>query len=96
MLPESAMNLSLEMRKVRKSVVDGSNLLLTECVDALGMENGDIKDMQITASSSRTADLPQFGRLNNGKYWCPEKANKKEYLQVDFGQASKTEELNMG
>lgn len=25
MLPESAMNLSLKMRKVRKSVVDGSN-----------------------------------------------------------------------
>ena len=96
MLPESAMNLSLKMRKVRKSVVDGSNLLLTECVDALGMENGDIKDMQITASSSRTVDLPQFGRLNNGKYWCPEKANKNEYLQVDFGQASKSEELNMG
>ncbi|XP_073247149.1 uncharacterized protein [Porites lutea] len=64
-----------------------------ECVDALGMENGDIKDMQITASSSRTADLPQFGRLNNGKYWCPEKANKNEYLQVDFGQIKRVNKI---
>lgn len=57
-----------------------------ECVDRLGMQNGDIKDSQITASSSRPADLPHYGRLHNGKYWCPAKANKKEHFQVDFSQ----------
>jgi len=57
-----------------------------ECVDRLGMQNGDIKDNQITASSSRPADLPHYGRLNNNKFWCAGKKNKNEYLQVDLGQ----------
>ena len=64
-------------------------LLFSECVDRLGMQNGDIKDNQITASSSRPADLPHYGRLNNNKFWCAGKKNKNEYLQVDLGQVKK-------
>ena len=50
------------------------------------MENGDIKDSQITASSSRTGDLPKYGRLNSKKQWCPAEASKEEYFQVDLGE----------
>ena len=53
------------------------------------MQSGEIKDDQITASSSRPADLPQYGRLNNKKYWCAAKKSKNEYFQVDLGQVSK-------
>ena len=52
------------------------------------MQSGDIKDSQITASSSRPADLPHYGRLHNGKYWCAKEKNKNEYIQIDFGQVS--------
>ncbi|KAL9951076.1 hypothetical protein ACROYT_G043672 [Oculina patagonica] len=57
-----------------------------ECVEPLGMQNGDIKDNQITATSSRSADLPHYGRLHNNKYWCAAKKSKNEYIQVDLGQ----------
>jgi len=57
-----------------------------ECIEPLGMESGEIKDDQITASSSRPADLPQYGRLHNGKYWCAAKKSENEYFQVDLGQ----------
>ena len=53
------------------------------------MQSGEIKDDQITASSSRPADLPQYGRLHNKKYWCAAKKSKNEYFQVDLGQVSK-------
>ena len=54
------------------------------------MQSGEIKDDQITASSSRPADLPQYGRLNNKKYWCAAKKSKNEYFQVDLGQVCET------
>ena len=53
------------------------------------MQSGEIKDSQITASSSRPADLPQYGRLHNGKFWCAAKKSKNEYFQVDLGQVCK-------
>ena len=55
-------------------------------MDRLGMESGYILDNQITASSYRAADLPQYGRLHNNKYWCAGKNSKDEYFQVDLGQ----------
>ena len=60
-----------------------------ECIEQLGMQNGGIKDNQITATSSRPADLPHYGRLHNNKYWCAAKKSKNEYLQVDLGQVRK-------
>ena len=64
-------------------------LISKECIEPLGMQSGEIKDYQITASSSRPADLPQYGRLHNGKYWCAAKKSKNEYFQVDLGQVCK-------
>ena len=63
-------------------------LYIPDCVDRLGMESGDILDNQITASSHRPGELPQYGRLNNDKYWCAGKKSKDEYFQVDLGQVS--------
>lgn len=57
------------------------------------MESGEIKDDQITASSSRPADLPQYGRLHNGKYWCAAKKSENEYFQVDLGQVCKISKI---
>ena len=57
-----------------------------ECIDPLGMQSGDIKDSQITASSYRPADLPLYGRLHNGKYWCAKEKKRDEYIQIDLGQ----------
>lgn len=65
-------------------------MLFIECADRLGMENGDIKDSQITASSYREpGELPKYGRLNNKKYWCAKEQSKNEYLQVDLGRVRK-------
>ncbi|RMX54469.1 hypothetical protein pdam_00013189 [Pocillopora damicornis] len=57
-----------------------------ECINTLGMQSGDIKDSQITASSYRPADLPHYGRLHNGKYWCAKEKKRDEYIQIDLGQ----------
>ncbi|XP_055947357.1 discoidin domain-containing receptor 2-like [Argiope bruennichi] len=67
-----------------------SALDLTECVSALGMESGDIKDHEINASSSYNEGSvgPQNARLDrelNGGAWCPERQISKdvlEYLEV--------------
>ena len=64
------------------------SLSYIECIDPLGMQSGDIKDSQITASSYRPADLPHYGRLHNGKYWCAKDKKRDGYLQVDLGQVS--------
>ena len=64
-------------------------MLFIDCAERLGMENGYIKDSQITASSYRLPDeLPKYARLNNKKYWCAKEKSKKEYLQVDLGQVN--------
>ncbi|XP_042902665.1 discoidin domain-containing receptor 2 isoform X2 [Parasteatoda tepidariorum] len=68
----------------------GSALDLTECVAALGMESGEIKDYEINASSSYNEGSvgPQNARLDreiNGGAWCPERQISKdvhEYLEV--------------
>lgn len=57
------------------------------------MESGEIKDSQITASSSSSDHLPIYGRLTSNNYWCAGNKNKKEYLQVDLGQVSKAYRL---
>lgn len=70
-------------------------MLFAECADRLGMENGDIKDSQITASSYREpGELPKYGRLNNKKYWCAKEKSKNEYLQVDLGRVRKNIQWN--
>lgn len=58
-----------------------------DCVEPLGMQNGEIKDGQITASSAGKNEPAYNARLNlEGKSWCPAEKSKSEYLQVDLGE----------
>ena len=65
-----------------------------QCMDALGMESGDIPDSAITASSSANDNsfAPSVGRLHflsagSGKYgsWAAGANNQMQWLQTDFG-----------
>jgi hypothetical protein len=72
-------------------------VLASGCADGpLGMSNGEIKDWQITASSSFPAawdsDCHQkYSRiyLENGKAWCALHKSDSEWLQIDLGVAAK-------
>ena len=62
---------------------------------ALGMENGNISDGQITVSSKLWADVPASnGRLNfpgsgsNPGAWLPAKTDLNPWLQVDFQRST--------
>ena len=50
------------------------------------MQNGEIKDRQITASSVRAEEFANYARLKGKKYWCAKAKSKTEYLQVDLGK----------
>lgn len=64
------------------------------CLAPLGMENGDIKDNQITVSSSFEPNSvgSERGRLNaehGGGAWCPKSfisQESREYLEIDLGE----------
>jgi hypothetical protein len=60
------------------------------------MSNGEIKDWQITASSTYPtawdSDCHQkYSRiyLENGKAWCAKHRSDSEWLQIDLGVAAK-------
>lgn len=50
---------------------------------ALGMESGEIKDKQITASSHTNVTHPTWVRLNHSSSWCAGKSHGS-WLQVDL------------
>ncbi|XP_028395191.1 uncharacterized protein LOC114519267 isoform X2 [Dendronephthya gigantea] len=54
------------------------------CNGPLGMENGKISDSQITASSFSPGNEPARARFRHSGAWCPAKANKNEYLQIEL------------
>ncbi|CAL8335094.1 unnamed protein product [Gadus morhua 'NCC'] len=63
------------------------------CRSALGMQDGRIKDSDITASSQWYETTgPKYARLNREEgdgAWCPEgelEPSDSQYLQVDLGQ----------
>ncbi|XP_050300890.1 discoidin domain-containing receptor 2-like [Anthonomus grandis grandis] len=64
----------------------------SQCIAPLGMENGLIKDEDITASSSFDSGNvgPQHGRVRtdkNGGAWCPQKqatTDLDEWIQIDL------------
>ena len=70
---------------------------VTSCADGpLGMSNGDIKDWQITASSTYPTSWDptcheKHSRLylDNGKAWCAKHRSDSEWLQIDLGVAAK-------
>lgn len=71
--------------------------LIKACNDGpLGMANGEIKDWQITASSTYPSVWDpncheKFSRLylNNEKAWCAKHRSDSEWLQIDLGVAAK-------
>ncbi|XP_072047906.1 uncharacterized protein [Amphiura filiformis] len=67
----------------------------TVCIDKLGMENGDIPDGSIQASSflqdpfQATVYYPaKDGRLNGGRKWVPEPNDPQPWIQADIGYAT--------
>ena len=65
----------------------GFKRFFEECKTApFGMEDGRIRDYQISASSVFESFTPRSGRLNNRiKSWCPAKYRSLgEWLQIDF------------
>ena len=62
----------------------------TDCALSLGISRGDVKDNQLTASSTLSDEwLPKYARLNGRKAWCGkpnDKSDKGEYLQIDLGK----------
>ncbi|XP_066014963.1 zinc metalloproteinase-disintegrin-like atrase-A [Pocillopora verrucosa] len=66
-----------------------------DCVEPLGMQNGEIKDRQITASSVRGQELAYYARLRGKKYWCAKAKSKTEYLQVDLGKVKTVSKILM-
>ncbi|CAH3038827.1 unnamed protein product [Porites evermanni] len=69
-----------------------------QCMEALGMQSGDIPDSAITASSSANAfsHAPSVGRLHflsagSGRYgsWAAGANNAQQWFQVDFGSWTK-------
>ncbi|CAF0807290.1 unnamed protein product [Brachionus calyciflorus] len=70
---------------------------LNACADGpLGMSNGEIKDWQISASSTYPSMWDpdcheKFSRLyvENGKAWCAKHRSDAEWLQIDLGVSAK-------
>ncbi|XP_072020008.1 lactadherin-like [Amphiura filiformis] len=59
----------------------------TCCVRPLGMENYEIADDKITASSYHNEDrLPQYGRLNHDETWTSKPDDNASWIQVNLGQ----------
>ncbi|XP_022785987.1 uncharacterized protein LOC111326286 [Stylophora pistillata] len=57
------------------------------CQNPLGVESGDLSNVQFTASSQSPAESDAWnGRLNKGKAWCAGRNDDKQYLQVDLGR----------
>ncbi|XP_074625777.1 EGF-like repeat and discoidin I-like domain-containing protein 3 [Acropora palmata] len=55
------------------------------CSGALGMASGEIKDYQLTASSSYSGAPPTQARAADGNdAWCAVTTDKQQYIQVDF------------
>ncbi|CAB4007248.1 Hypothetical predicted protein, partial [Paramuricea clavata] len=50
--------------------------------EALGMENGEIEDSQITSSSFIPGMEPSKGRLNAGTAWVASSRNSNQWIQV--------------
>ena len=48
------------------------------------MENGDIKDAQIQASTEKAGFEASKGRLNGNSCWMPKENKATEYIKVTF------------
>jgi len=77
-------------------------IVAVACVHSvpLGMIGGDIKDWQLSTSSTYPSDWDRtcherYARLYqpNGYAWCPKYKTSSEWLQIDLGVAAKVHSL---
>ncbi|XP_021374153.1 mucin-5AC-like [Mizuhopecten yessoensis] len=69
--------------------VTPANSIPTACKEQMGMQNHQIRDDMITASSSRDANsAPYKARLGGPTAWTAAIDNKNQFVQVDFLQSS--------
>ncbi|XP_038060576.1 lactadherin-like [Patiria miniata] len=54
----------------------------------LGIEDGNIQDDRITASSSRDCCRASYGRLNNNEKWSPMTDEANPWIEVDLIQST--------
>ena len=66
----------------------------------IGMENGEILDLQITSSSEQgpyyrahQARLNNYAKAKNAGAWCPKKHDNKQWLQIDMGHERKVVQI---
>ncbi|EDO44679.1 predicted protein [Nematostella vectensis] len=59
------------------------------CNSPLGMESGDIKDYQLSASTSYSDLQPSKARKTSDEAWCSLTQVQGQYLQVDFMQQTR-------
>ncbi|XP_047200502.1 macrophage mannose receptor 1 [Hippoglossus stenolepis] len=59
------------------------------CLHGLGVEDGNITDSQLSASSSIGAFTPNKARLNGNSCWMPSGNPTSSWIQVDLGQTRK-------
>nr|XP_040053507.1 macrophage mannose receptor 1 [Gasterosteus aculeatus aculeatus] len=59
------------------------------CLHGLGVEDGNITDAQLSASSSAGAYTPTEARLNGNSCWMPSGNPTSSWIQVNLGQTRK-------
>ncbi|XP_026210056.1 LOW QUALITY PROTEIN: macrophage mannose receptor 1 [Anabas testudineus] len=59
------------------------------CLHGLGVENGNITDSQLSASSSTGLFTPNKARLNGNSCWMPSGNPMSSWIQADLGQTRK-------
>ncbi|XP_071749958.1 LOW QUALITY PROTEIN: hemocytin-like [Lepeophtheirus salmonis] len=60
-----------------------------DCIDEMGITNGNLSTKQILVSSVKNGDQYSYGkerlRLSNGGSWQPEKNDRQPFVTIDFG-----------
>ncbi|XP_076014518.1 uncharacterized protein LOC143007034 [Genypterus blacodes] len=59
------------------------------CLHGLGVEDGNITDSQLSASSSLGSFTPSKARLKGNSCWMPSTSATSQWIQVNLGQARK-------
>ncbi|XP_072025097.1 uncharacterized protein [Amphiura filiformis] len=62
----------------------GCQIPVLPCYDALGMENGNISDTDISSSTTNGGYLPELARLHTASAWRSYYNNAQQWIQVQF------------
>ncbi|XP_031575042.1 uncharacterized protein LOC116308701 [Actinia tenebrosa] len=85
-VPAKTLQIAVKHGSIGGLAVDAEYLSIKQvtCDRALGMENGRIKDEQISASSKSANQHASRARLNSPKGWHAKEVTSKNYIQVRF------------